>query len=294
MNRLITAALLLSLATIAHAQKAPSAYDIQDELTALKGGPPVPGTALAKPLTDAERGTKLAAIAAEIKALPPSSKKVALALDLAQQSTKGDPHRENIQAVTDTLSAALTETPASGKKGKPAPPYMELGRLVHYAHMTTTVTDPQLADAISILTGYDADVAKADFTLQDVNNKKVTLSGLRGKIVLVNFFNINCPSCVKEVADLNLIYNHYQSEGLVILSISDDDLRALGAFATRNNIAYPILVDRIHQASDAFHVETKPRDFVFDRDGKLIGQSIDQLTQPQIFNMLARAGLKPQ
>jgi peroxiredoxin len=294
MNRLLTAALFLSLATTVPAQKPPSAYDIQDQLTALKGGPPAPGATPAKPLTDAERGNKIAAIAAQINLLPPSSKKVALALDLAQQSTKGDPHKENIQTVTDTLSAALTETPASGKKGKPAAPYLELARLVHYAHMTTTVTDPQLADAISILTTYDADVAKADFTLTDINNKKVTLSALRGKIVLVNFFNLTCPSCLKEIADLNLIYSHYQSQGLVILSITDDDLRAAGAFAQRNNITYPILLDRLHQASDAFHVENKPRDFVFDREGKLVGQSIDMMTQPQIFNMLARAGLKPQ
>ena len=294
MNRLVTAALLLSLVTSLHAQKPPSTYDIQDQITALKGGPPAPGAPPAKPLTDAERGDKVAAIAAQIKLLPPSSKKVGFALDLAQLSTKGDPHRENIQAVTDTLSAALTETPAGGKKGKPAPPYLELARLVHYAHMTTTVTDPQLADAISILTTYDADVAKADFTLIDVNNKKVTLSSLRGKIILVNFFNLTCPSCVKEIADLNLIYNHYQSQGLVILAITDDDLRSAGAFAQRNNIAFPVLIDRLHEASGAFHVETKPRDFVFDREGKLVGQSIDMMTQPQIFNMLARAGLKPQ
>ena len=293
MNRLFTAALLFVLVTTLPAQKSPSTYDIQDQLTALKGIP-VPGVTPAKPLTDAERGDKLAAIAAQINLLPPSSKKVALALDLAQQSTKGDPHRENIQAVANTLSAALTETPAGGKKGKPAAPYMELARLVHYAHMTTTVNDPQLADAISILTGYDADVAKADFTLQDTNNKKVTLSSLRGKIVLVNFFNLACPSCQHEIGDLNLIYSHYQSQGLVILSITDDDLRSAGAFATRNNIAYPILLDRLHQASDAFHVDNKPRDFVFDREGKLVGQSIDMMTQPQIFNMLARAGLKPQ
>ena len=138
---------------------------------------------------------------------PAGSKKVNFALELAQLSTQGDPHRENIQAVTDTLSTALTETPTSGKKGKPAPAYMELARLVHYAHMTTTVTDPQLAEAEAILTANDASVAKADFTLTDLNNKKVTLSALRGKIVLVNFFSLACLPCQNEMADLNLIYH---------------------------------------------------------------------------------------
>ena len=297
MNRLLCAVLLVSLSTpaILHSQaKPPSQYQIQDDLATLRGGPPAPGSTPAKPLTDAERPAKIAAIAAEINLFPAGSKKVNFALELAQLSTQGDPHKENIQAVTDTLSTALTETPASGKKGKPAPPYMELARLVHYAHMTTTVTDPQLADAISILTANDESAAKADFTLTDLNNKKVTLSALRGKIVLVNFFSLACQTCQKEIADLNLIYNHYQSQGLVILSITDDDIRPVGAFAERNKIEYPILFDRLHQASDAFHVENKPRDFVFDREGKLVGQSIDMMTQQQIFTMLARAGLKPQ
>jgi peroxiredoxin len=297
MNRLLYVVLLVTLSTpvILHSQaKPPSQYQIQDDLNALKGGPAMPGSTPAKPITDAERPDKIVALAAEINLFPAGPKKVNFALELAQLSTQGDPHRENIQTVTDTLSTALTESPIGGKKGKPAPPYMELARLVHYAHMTTTVTDPQLADAIAILTANDESAAKADFSLPDLNNKKVTLSALRGKIVLVNFFSLACMTCQKEIADLNLIYNHYQSQGLVILSITDDDIRPVGAFVERNKIGYPILFDRLHQASEAFHVENKPRDFVFDRDGKLTGQSIDMMTQQQIFTMLARAGLKPQ
>ena len=300
MNRLLCAVLLATLSTpvILHAQaKPPSQYQIQDDLDKLKPvvpGMPGPDGKPVKPLTDDERAAKIDALVAEIKLFPAGSKKVNFALELAQLSTAGDPHKETIQAVTDTLSTALTETPTSGKKGKPAPAYMELARLVHYAGMTTTVTDPQLAEAEAILTANDADVAKADFTLTDLNNKKVTLSALRGKIVLVNFFSLNCPNCLHEMMDLNLIYQHYQSQGLVILSITDDDIRPVGAFAKANNITYPILFDRLHQASEAFHVENKPRDFVFDRDGKLVGQSIDMMTQQQIFPILGRAGLKPQ
>ena len=231
MNRLLCAVLLFSLSipAIVHAQgKPPSQYQIQDDLDKLKpvlAGMPGPDGKPMKPLTDDERAAKISALAAEIKAFPAGSKKVNFALELAQLSTAGDPHKETIQAVTDTLSAALTETPTAGKKGKPAPAYMELARLVHYAGMTTTVTDPQLAEAQAILTANDADVAKADFTLIDLSNKKVTLSALRGKIVLVNFFSLNCPNCLTEMTNLNLIYQHYQSQGLVILSITDDDIQ---------------------------------------------------------------------
>ena len=43
----------------------------------------------------------------------------------------------------------------------------------------------------------------------------------------------------------------------------------------------------------AFHVDGLPRNFVFDRDGKLIAEAIDMRTQRQFFEMLAKAGLKP-
>jgi hypothetical protein len=43
---------------------------------------------------------------------------------------------------------------------------------------------------------------------------------------------------------------------------------------------------------DAFQVEGIPKSFVYDRDGKLVAQSIDMRTQRQFREMLAQAGLK--
>jgi hypothetical protein len=42
-----------------------------------------------------------------------------------------------------------------------------------------------------------------------------------------------------------------------------------------------------------FHVDGLPRSFVFNRDGKLVAESIDMRTQRQFFVMLAAAGLQP-
>ena len=65
---------------------------------------------------------------------------------------------------------------------------MELAKLIRYEHVTATLDDPQMAKADALLAAEDADVQKTDFTLKDLNNKKVTLSELKGKIVLVNFW----------------------------------------------------------------------------------------------------------
>jgi dTDP-4-dehydrorhamnose 3,5-epimerase-like enzyme len=43
-----------------------------------------------------------------------------------------------------------------------------------------------------------------------------------------------------------------------------------------------------------FHVDSLPRSYVFDREGKLVAEAIDMRTQRQFFMMLAKAGLQPQ
>jgi len=273
------------IATTLHAQatKPVSDADIEKQLQGLRA------------LPDAQRGAKTGELAREIRALPASTRKLQLALELSHHSTEGDPGRENLQEATTTLGMALAETPApAAKDGKPAEPYMQLASLVHYEGLTTGLTDPQLAQAESLLAENDADIEKADFTLRDLNNKKVTLSELHGKIVMVNFWATWCPPCRKEMPDMNLIYNHYKSQGLVILSISDEDAFKVGSYIAHAGYTYPVLLDPGGKVAKQFHVEGIPKSFVFNRDGKLVAQSIDMRTQMQFLRMLAKAGLTPQ
>jgi peroxiredoxin len=78
------------------------------------------------------------------------------------------------------------------------------------------------------------------------------------------------------------------------MSLSPEPLKEVGNLAGRLGITYPIVFDTFRKAMEQFHVETVPRTFVFDRDGKLVAQSLDAVTQGQLFRMLARGGLKPQ
>jgi peroxiredoxin len=246
-------------------------------------------------LPDATRGAQTAKVAVEIRALPASLRKVQLANGLAHLATEGDPGRDNLQEVTTTLGQSLSEFAVPpAKDNKPSSAYMELAQLVRYEGMTTTLSDPQLTAAQALLEAQDAEIQHANFTLKDINGKKVTLSELRGKIVMVNFWATWCPPCRREMPDLDAIYNHYKSQGLVILSITDEDMFKVGPFIAQSGYKYPILLDPGRKVADQFHVTGIPRSFVFDRDGKLVAQSLDMRTQHQFLLMLAKAGLKPQ
>jgi len=243
---------------------------------------------------DAQRPDATTKIATEIRTLPAGIAKVKLADAVTHLSTEGDPGHATLQAVADTLAMALKENPLpAGKDGAPAMPYLDLARLVRYEGVSTELDDPMLKQASGILAADDADVQKADFTLKDLNGKKVTLSALKGKIVLVNFWATWCPPCRKEMGDLDLIYTHYQPEGLVILSLSSENPFTVGSFLSGKGYHPTVLLDDGGKVTKEFHVDGLPRTFVFDRDGKLVAEAIDMRTQRQFFEMLAKAGLQP-
>jgi hypothetical protein len=54
-----------------------------------------------------------------------------------------------------------------------------------------------------------------------------------------------------------------------------------------------VLLDDGGKVAKQFHVDGLPRSFVFNRDGKLVAESIDMRTQRQFFEMFASAGLEP-
>lgn len=299
---LIAAMLFASPAVWGQATESSITTQLQ-QLGAMPGPPPVMGARpAAKPvmITDAQRPGVILQLAKDIRALPAGDSKVKLADALAHGAVQGQTGKEALQATADTLAQSLSETQQKpAKDGSPAKPYMDLARIARYAGVMTSLKDTELTRADGILVANDADIAKLDFMLKDVNGKKVTFSSLKGKIVLVDFWSgpAVCKACAKEMTDLDLIFTHYESQGLVILSIlspTPDDVFSLNHFLMMGAGYHPrVLLDDGGKVAKMFHVDSEPRSFVFNRDGKLVAESIDMCTQMQFFAMLAAGGLHP-
>ena len=242
-------------------------------------------------LDDSVRARTTKDLALHIRQLPVVPNKLRLAGALAGLSTEGDFGRDTLQEVTTTLAQALREQPPTGKPGEPDEQYVELASLARYEHMSAEPDNPQFKEAMARLEADDAKRQKADFMLSDLQGKSWHLRDLKGKVVLVNFWATWCPPCRKEMPDLQALYDKYKDQGFVVLSISDEDAAKVSPFITDRNISYPVLLDPGRKVNDAFVVEGIPKSFVYDREGKLMAQSIDMRTRNQFQQMLTAAGL---
>jgi peroxiredoxin len=92
--------------------------------------------------------------------------------------------------------------------------------------------------------------------------------------------------------DLEALSKRFADQGLVILAISDEEADKVKPFIAQRNITYPILLDPGRKVNELFQVEGIPKSFVYDREGKLVAQSIDMRTQRQFLEMLAQAELR--
>ena len=243
-------------------------------------------------LDDTVRARTTKELALQIRQLPIVPNKLKLAGALANLSTEGDFGRETLQEVTTTLASALQEQPPAGKAGQPDDLYLSLASLVRYEHMQAQSDSPQFAQALSKLEAADAARQQADFTLSDLQGNPWHLRDLRGNVVLVNFWATWCPPCRKEMPDLQALYDKYKDQGFVVVSISDEQAAKVQPFITERKITYPVLLDPGRKVNDLFQVEGIPKSFVYDREGKLVAQSIDMRTRNQFQAMIAQAGLQ--
>jgi peroxiredoxin len=244
-------------------------------------------------LPDDVRARTTKDLALHIRQLPVTPNKLRLAVGLANVSTEGDFGHDTLQEVATTLATALREwPPAARKDGGPALPYVELASLVRYEHVQASVDAPQFAAATAKLEADDAKRQQLDFTLTDLQGKTWTLKDLRGKVVLLNFWATWCPPCRKEMPDLEALYQRFESQGFVVLAISDEDAAKVTPFLAERNITYPVLLDPGGKVLAQLEIEGIPKSLVYDRSGKLVAQSIDMRTRGQFLEMLALAGLQ--
>ncbi|RMF34716.1 MAG: TlpA family protein disulfide reductase [Chloroflexi bacterium] len=100
---------------------------------------------------------------------------------------------------------------------------------------------------------------------------KVTLSQLRGRIVVVNFWASWCVECRREAKELETVWRTYRDQGVVVLGVDYVDTESKArTYLEEFNITYPNGPDLRSRISDTYHITGVPETFVVDRDGRIV------------------------
>jgi thiol-disulfide isomerase/thioredoxin len=105
-----------------------------------------------------------------------------------------------------------------------------------------------------------------DFTGQDLMGNSVTLSELKGKVVLVNFWATWCGPCRNEIPHLDALYRQYKEQGLVVIGMNAETDHAQVRQFAGQQISYVVLLDRQSQFQE-YGVNGIPCTYYVDREG---------------------------
>lgn len=107
-----------------------------------------------------------------------------------------------------------------------------------------------------------------DFSLPSLKGPRVALSGLRGKVVLIDFWAQWCEPCKKELPELDKLSRQYAAQGVVVLTINLDKTRENAErLAQQLGLSLPVLLDPAGSVAATYDLPKMPSSFVVDKKG---------------------------
>ena len=141
-------------------------------------------------------------------------------------------------------------------------------------------------------------VKAPDFTLVSLEGDMFTLSDLRGKVILLNFWATWCYPCKIEIPDLNKLQEKYQDKGFIVVGITltSGSPDQISKFAEEWGMNYKVLTDiegneteivtnTYGQATGA-PISGVPTSFIIDRDGYIVKTYIGPRSEQMFYNDL--------
>lgn len=108
------------------------------------------------------------------------------------------------------------------------------------------------------------------------NSSPLTLEGLKGKVVLVDFWTYSCVNCLRTLPYLRVLHEKYSSEGLVLVGVHtpefafERDPGNVEKAIAKLGVAWPVVQDNDFGIWNAFSNRYWPAHYLFDRDGVLV------------------------
>lgn len=115
----------------------------------------------------------------------------------------------------------------------------------------------------------DTETALPPLQFELLDGSRMSLEGLRGKVVLINFWATWCPYCRHEMPDMQRFYDDWRTRGVEIVAISqDDNAQTVQRFLAENGYRFPVAMDGGYAAAFG-GISRLPTSFLIDKQGRL-------------------------
>ncbi|MBI5634543.1 MAG: TlpA family protein disulfide reductase [Nitrospirae bacterium] len=129
-----------------------------------------------------------------------------------------------------------------------------------------------------------------DFSLKDLQGEKVSLSDLKGKVVLINFWASWCPQCRNEIPGFQKMYEAHRDKGFSIIGIALDDVTP--SSVKQLKLTYPIVRTNDKLVKDYGGIKAIPTSFLVGRNGRIIkkikGEYLEDILKTDLENALKK------
>lgn len=108
-----------------------------------------------------------------------------------------------------------------------------------------------------------------DWSLYAADGKKGSLTEMKGKVVILDFFFIGCGGCMLSLRPLNKIHEKYENRSVAIMSMTErDSKKSILEFEKNYHIEYPGYIDAA-DVVNAYHVRGFPTFYFIDKEGRI-------------------------
>lgn len=105
-----------------------------------------------------------------------------------------------------------------------------------------------------------------DFNLKDLKGKTHLLSELKGKVVVLNFWFVECKPCIMEMPELNQLVEEFKEKNIVFLAIALNDKKELKKFLKTTDFNYKVVANG-QTSADSYGVKGFPTNVIIDQNG---------------------------
>jgi cytochrome c biogenesis protein CcmG, thiol:disulfide interchange protein DsbE len=129
-------------------------------------------------------------------------------------------------------------------------------------------------------------------TLLGVNGESIKIpEALKGKVLILHFWQIGCSSCKLEIPAMDVLFRKYRAKGLEILAVNVGQKKeSVKTFAAELRVSYPILLDSEGKGAALYGVTDVPRTYVIDRNGvvryRIFGGAAPEMLKKLVLSLL--------